>query len=221
MKLLLRMTSINPHPTMRYDQPEDYHFSHDSIFLARKVFELVQGNNLQISSVLDLCSGCGIVGIDFIFHLKKAQFTLPRHVDFLEVQEIYKPYFEKNVVRLDSTVKCSFINENYKNFLALEKVHHKYDLIISNPPYFREGHGTLSKSEFKNRCRFFIDANYKEFILSLDYLMANTGKAFILVKSLDRHGIDVEKEMQQFTKNLTFKKLGHIRATDLFEINKT
>lgn len=205
---------------MRYDQPEDYHFSHDSIFLARKVFELVQNNNLQTNSVLDLCSGCGIVGIDFIFHLKKAQFTLPRHVDFLEVQEIYKPYFEKNVVRLASTVKCNFINENYKNFLSLEKVYHKYDLIISNPPYFREGHGTLSKSEFKNRCRFFIDASFKEFILSLDYLMTSTGKAFILVKSLDRHGIDVEKEMQQFTKNLTFKKLGHIRATDLFEINK-
>ena len=205
---------------MKYDQPEDYHFSHDSIFLARRVFELVQDNHLKINSVLDLCSGCGIVGIDFIFHLKKAQFALPQHVDFLEVQEIYKPYFEKNVVRLGSTVECNFINENYKNFSSLGKVHPKYDLIISNPPYFRAGHGTLSNSEFKNRCRFFIDADFKELILSIEYLMANTGKAFILVKSLDRHGIDVEKEMQHFTKNLTFKKLGHIRATDLFEINK-
>ena len=205
---------------MRYDQPEDYHFSHDSIFLARKVFELVQDSQLQPSNVLDLCSGCGIVGIDFIFHLKKAQFTLPQQVDFLEVQEIYKPYFQKNVSRLDSTVNCNFINENYKNFSALAKLRHKYDLIISNPPYFREGHGTLSKSDFKNRCRFFIDADFKELILSIEYLLAETGKAFVLIKSLDRHGIDVKKEMRQFTRKLTFKKLGHIRATDLFEINK-
>ncbi len=220
MNLLLRMTSINPHPTMKYDQPEDYHFSHDSIFLARRVFELVQDNQLKINRVLDLCSGCGIVGIDFIFHLKKAQFTPPQHVDFLEIQEIYRPYFEKNVLRLDSPVPCKFINENYKNFSAIEKLGNKYDLIISNPPYFREGHGTLSKSEFKNRCRFFIDAEFKDLILSIEYLLAETGKAFILVKSLDRHGIDVENEMQQFTKNLNFKKLGHIRATDLFEISK-
>ncbi len=215
------MTTINPHPTMKYDQPEDYHFSHDSIFLARKVFDLVQQRQLKIDSVLDLCSGCGIIGLDFLFHLKKENLPLPQCLDFLEVQQIYKNYFETNVARLNVAAPTHFIHANYNDLTALNPLKEKYDLIISNPPYFRRGHGTLSKSEFKNRCRFFIDADFTDLIRSTEFMLARTGVAFVLIKSLSRHGIDALKEMQQMTTTLNFKKIGQIRATDLYEINKS
>ncbi|MBY0451861.1 MAG: methyltransferase, partial [Bdellovibrionaceae bacterium] len=90
------MTSVNPHYTFNYSQPEDYRFSHDSVFLAREAFTLTRGQNLANTKVLDLCAGSGIVGLDFLFHRAQAGLSLPSLTDFLEVQEIYRPHFEAN-----------------------------------------------------------------------------------------------------------------------------
>ncbi|MBV2168118.1 MAG: hypothetical protein KUL82_05355 [Bdellovibrio sp.] len=65
------MSSINPHYTFHYSQPEEYRFSHDSVMLARKVFERVSASAMENWRGLDLCSGCGIVGLDFLFHALK------------------------------------------------------------------------------------------------------------------------------------------------------
>ena len=63
------MSSINNFFTFNYQQPNEYHFSHDSVFLARKAFEYVQSNYTSYDQVLDLCAGCGVVGLDFFFHI--------------------------------------------------------------------------------------------------------------------------------------------------------
>jgi tRNA1(Val) A37 N6-methylase TrmN6 len=65
------MSSVNQKPTFNYSQPEDYHFSHDSVFLAQKVSEIIQKEELRLKSVLDLCSGCGIVGMDLLYYLQQ------------------------------------------------------------------------------------------------------------------------------------------------------
>lgn len=66
--MLTFVSSINKYPTFHYSQPSDYHFSHDSVFLAREIFErhsdqLAKGN----VQILDLCAGCGIVGMIYYF----------------------------------------------------------------------------------------------------------------------------------------------------------
>ena len=214
------MTSINPFFTMNYDQPADYHFSHDSVFLSRKVFELVVSQKLPTTHILDLCSGCGIVGLDFLFHLLQNKLQLPQESDFVEVQNIYFSYFESNVKRLDCSVHCRFLNLNYIDLQHDLNLQNKYDLILCNPPYFRKQLGRLSPSEFKNRCRFYIDADFQSLFQSIKYVLSDTGTAYVLIKSLKKHGIDIESEMQVWNASLSIKKIDTIRSTDLFEIKK-
>ncbi|MGZ3818223.1 MAG: methyltransferase, partial [Bdellovibrio sp.] len=108
------MSSVNPHYTFEYSQPEAYRFSHDSVFLARKVFETYCKEEVATLRAMDLCAGCGIVGMDFIFHCKNAWGVTPQAFDFLEVQEIYRDHFMSNKKKLgDVSTQIHFLNKNY------------------------------------------------------------------------------------------------------------
>lgn len=221
------MTSVNPHFTFQYDQPSEYHFSHDSVFLARRVFELTQSQDLSQKRVLDLCAGCGIIGLDFLFHVFKNNKSLPVEVDFLEVQDIYHSYFATNVQAFRQNISGSknqidlqFMNLNYQQMLDISQFKDRYDLIISNPPYFRQEQGVLSRSDFKNRCRFFIDSDFQTLLLAIQFSLAPCGEAYVLLKSLDDHGISIPKEISNFKLDMELSKIGVIRDTDLYHISK-
>ncbi len=181
--------SVNHYFTFNYVQPEEYHFSHDSVFLARQVFESFT-DDLQNMTALDLCAGCGIVGLDFLFHCKSAGKRMPASFDFLEVQSIYREYFEQNLHGFGSRLPLvNFLNHNY-DILKAEYNQYRYDLIMSNPPYFRVNQGILSPSEFKNRCRFFIDSDFKNLIEAIDNTLKPHGSAYILLRDLQNHGVN-------------------------------
>jgi len=74
-------------PTFEYSQPDEYHFSHDSVFLARRVFEFLRDKNIDPKTALDLCAGSGVIGLDLMFHLRSGGKQRPQVFDFLEVQE--------------------------------------------------------------------------------------------------------------------------------------
>ena len=209
------MNSVNPFFTLNYSQPEEYRFSHDSVFLARKVFENFHGS-LEGARGLDLCSGCGIVGLDFLFHLKTEGRSMPENFDFLEVQEIYRGYFEENVHNFGTALpNVNFINVNYEE-LNNEVNQNLYDIILCNPPYFRVNQGILSPSEFKNRCRFFIDSDFKNLIEGISNALTQNGSAYILLKDLKAHGVNTLEEAQKI---LGVKRkatvIDDIRGTDL------
>ena len=83
------MSSINCHYTFNYSQPSGYRLSHDSVFLARSVHEHLAEVNLNNTKALDICSGSGIIGLDFLFHRREAGKDIPDSFDFLEVQNDY------------------------------------------------------------------------------------------------------------------------------------
>ncbi len=217
------MSSINLHYTLDYSQPEEYRFSHDSVFLARQVFELTQNKNLESFKVLDLCAGCGVVGLDFLFHRLKNKLTLPTETDFIEVQNVYQNHFNRNIFLLNShfnqNLNLNFLSFNYVK-LQSAMYFNRYDLVICNPPYFRLGHGVLSKSEFKNRCRFFIDSNFENLLKSINNCTKKDAEVYILLNSLDEHGIDVKSELNRVLINFEIRKLGLIRNTDFWLLKK-
>lgn len=220
------MTTINQHYTINYSQPSEYRFSHDSVFLARHVFESILDNKvLSYNRTLDLCSGCGIVGIDLIFHLLQADLNPPKHIDFVDVQDIYRTHIQANISSLENHFKIdlahNFLNLNYNQIAKADSIlKEKYDLIIANPPYFRPNQGTLSKSEFKNRCRFFIDSDLENLILAISNGLKSGGQAYVLLKSLENHNIKIEDEFSKLPTDLTLKKLQKIRQTDLYLLTK-
>ena len=215
------MSSINPHFTFEYSQPAEYHFSHDSVFLARRVFETLNPAMVPSLRGLDLCAGCGIVGLDLIYHSKKAWGVTPASFDFFEVQEIYQPHFVENLSRGEiNAASVHFVAENYSRLLE-QKHSFVYDLIVCNPPYFRQGQGKLSPSEFKSRCRFFIDSDFTTLLLAIKASLSERGVAYVLLRDLADHGwypkIEAEKILGA---DMLVESLEDIRGTGLISIKR-
>lgn len=208
------MSSINLHYTFNYSQPEEYHFSHDSVFLARRVFELLGAADLSAARALDICSGSGIVGLDFLFHRREAGLSVPADFDFLEIQEAYRSHFQENVNRLgEIQTQCHFVRKNYDD-LQLPEYAGKFDLVLCNPPYFLQSQGKLSPSEFKNRCRFFIDSDLKNLLLGIGNCMTAQGAAYMLLRDLPEHRWNVLEEAKKILAGkLQVEILGEIRGT--------
>lgn len=209
------MSSINPYFTIQYQQPDEYRFSHDSVFLARRVFEILRDESVKFSHILDLCAGCGVVALDFLFHWQAAQLNLPGKTDFLEVQSIYQKYFAHNVAQIPKMNSFEFLNLNYDQVFNQPKLKKQYDLILCNPPYFKVEAGLLSPSDFKNRCRFFIDSNFIELVRAIQYLLSPSGRAYVLIKDFNPDELDLPDLAVKFT------WLEKIRATDLYLIQST
>ncbi|WP_367274360.1 methyltransferase [uncultured Legionella sp.] len=204
--------------TYNYKQPDEYHFSLDSIHLARFVAtQLESHTDLDSLRVLDLCAGCGVIGIELSWHLRAI-----RQIKFVEIQDIYTEYFYQNITNVNRPeLQCHWHLLNY-NELHGSKWGGKFDLIVSNPPYFLEGHGMLSPSAFKNRCRFYLDSSFQDFILALENSLANKGKAYFLLRPLNHHGFDLFFDIQQILQNtsVTAKKITHIRGSDVILLEK-
>jgi tRNA1Val (adenine37-N6)-methyltransferase len=204
--------------TYNYKQPEAYHFSLDSIHFAEFIAEHLQSRmNLGAMRVLDLCAGCGVIGLELSWYCREL-----RQFDFIEIQEIYAPYFQENVAlvnRPELELRWHLLNYD----VLLEKHwENTYDLILSNPPYFHAGHGMLSPSTFKNRCRFFLDSTFANFILALANTLAPRGEAYFLLRPLKQHGYDVFAEIKTLLqdKDISVKKIAAIRGTDIVLLQK-
>lgn len=211
-------TSHSTYYTYSYSQPNEYRFSLDSIFLARFVAsQMESGPNLDSLRVLDLCAGCGVIGIELSWHLRALQ-----QIDFVEIQDIYTAYFKQNIAHINRPeLRCNWHLLNYDELQRPEWAN-RYDLIVSNPPYFLEGHGMLSPSQFKNRCRFYIDSTFEHYIRALENALAINGKAYFLVRPLNHHGFDLFANIQKILadKAVRIKNMTHMRGSDIILIEK-
>ncbi|HHF7376116.1 methyltransferase [Legionella bozemanae] len=208
----------NMHFTYNYKQPDEYHFSLDSIHLAKFVAtQLKSYTDLGSLRVLDLCAGCGVIGIELSWHLQAI-----RQIDFIEIQDIYTEYFYQNIANVNRPeLQCRWHLLNYDE-LHEKKWEGKFDLTISNPPYFQPGHGMLSPSEFKNRCRFYLDSSFQSYIRALENSLAINGKAYFLLRPLNHHGLDLFSDIQEMLQktSVTVKKISHTRGTDIILLEK-
>lgn len=216
------MSSVNAHYTFHYSQPEDYKFSHDSVFFARAVHEIRLARPRSASRILDICAGCGIVGLDYIFHESRSGRGIPQVADFLEIQEPYLPHFLRNRDHVEGLgEKAQFHVANYSVLLGPEWAG-RYDLILCNPPYFRVSQGARSPSEFKNRCRFYIDSDFKTLLLGIVNSLEDDGEGYLLLRDLSDHGVDLEAEARSVLgARAVLERIGDIRGTGLARLSRT
>lgn len=210
-------SSINTRPTFQYSQPEAYRFSHDSVFLSQQVWELTRDRMAEGFTLLDLCAGCGIVGLDFLFHGRDS--VHPSRCDFVEVQAEYKPHFEENARRLGSRIPLHFHNQCYSELLSAEGG--QFDLVLCNPPFFRVGQGRLPESDFKRRCRFFIDSDFSTLLKAIAHVLKDSGEAYVLLRESTDHGEDVFGEAERVLMgHATIATVGDVRGTALARIRR-
>jgi tRNA1(Val) A37 N6-methylase TrmN6 len=151
---------------LKYSQPDFYKFNNDSVELAKlTASSLRELSNLKI---LDLCSGCGVVGIEFSRHHESVD-----SLHCVELQSEFESYLNTNLQSLDC--KTSYSIEDFKSFSPLEK----YDVVVSNPPYFKEGNGRISPNENRQKCRFYSDQEIELLLKKCLSLVTTNGSIFI------------------------------------------
>ncbi len=106
---------------------------------------------------------------------------------------------------------------NYRDFFSP----HKFDVVISNPPYFEEGIGKESPSDFKNRCRFHKDASFTAFIDALTRNLSDTGSAFIILRDGVDNGISYLNQIKtQIDNRYVINKFEPIRTSEFIQIKR-
>ncbi len=134
-----------------YSQPVFYRFNEDSLLLVKEIAKA--GGKPQ--KILDVGAGSGIIGIELAMKL-----NIPE-VHFLELQMDWKPFLETNIQELIPTTKTKIFWSSVSDWKAKEK----YDLIVSNPPYYLPQNGKISPDPVRAHCRSFLKDDW-EILLS-------------------------------------------------------
>ena len=162
-----------------YYQPDFYHFSEDSIHVTKHALNCI-GEKREALSVIDLCCGSGVVG----FEIWKMCDDIEKIV-FLELQNEFREFWDKNLQFCISSRehhKASFFQGALSVLLSDNNFNGKFDLIVSNTPYFEKGKGRLSPNLNKNICRFFLFDNKIIFFEVISFLLKENGKAIISLR---------------------------------------
>ncbi len=213
-----------------YSQPAEYRFSHDSIELAQRAAQFLRLKTEAGLRVLDLCAGCGVVGLELARILRTGDSglswrNLELEFDFLEVQGVYREFFEVNRKSAVPEAKVRWLEMNYANLLSDRQsggdFTAKYDLVVSNPPYFDREQGSLPPSDFKARCRFFIDSDFETMFEAITTVLKPCGSALVLVRDLRDHGVDRVASLNRILNPLgQWCELEPVRGTGLIHFQK-
>ncbi len=217
------MTKETGEFTYHYSQPKEYRFSLDSVFLAKEVAKTIpQDIDPSQFKVLDLCAGCGVIGMELHYHRPDIE-----QMTFVEIQKLYFDHFLKNKEMVQkafphSKLQFEYIEKNYEELLLTDNMKNKFDIVVCNPPYFLKGEGLLSPNEFKNRCRFFLDSDFRSLFLAIIHVLKPNAKAYVLIRDGSTHGRNPLEEVKNILASVGkvdfFKE---VRGTLVLQITKT
>lgn len=212
---------LTPRPfTYRYAQPAEYHFCLDSVLFPKFVAERLNadGTAARIDCAfraLDVCAGCGVIGLELAFHVQQLA-----QMDFLELQSEFHEFFLQNRRIAGHDERFRFIEGNYANLLRPENAN-RYDLIVSNPPYFMPHEGRLSPSTLQNRCRFFLEGDLQTLLRGVTNALKSEGHAYILMKSGASHGRNAFRDAAlMLAGRASLEIVADLRGTHIVELRR-
>ncbi|MAZ47213.1 MAG: hypothetical protein CME65_01540 [Halobacteriovoraceae bacterium] len=139
--------------TISYSQPEFYHFSEDSIELAKFASQFwAKEKKLHL---VDMFAGCGVVGIEFFFrHQDTVQLT------FIEAEEQYLSHLEENTQSARINMISHFSIEDISTIETVPEDAY----IIANPPYFSINTGREPSDIKRRRANFIRIENWRRWL---------------------------------------------------------
>ena len=160
-----------------YQHDYSQSISSDTNALYEKIKENLLTNTKDFK-ILDFGTGNGILLImlakDFPYFSYIGIEIFP---DLVEIANQNFMSLEKN---LQLSIDYEIIEADYSMLCAVLNTKQKYDLIISNPPYYPPNSGKQSIDLHKAASRFEIYANLYDLLSSIKNYLANTGKAYVI-----------------------------------------
>lgn len=153
---------------MDYLQPKFYRFSGDSLWLAEIASGSLGKNPL---SLLDIGSGCGVVGIEAANRTSSIQ-----ALTLLEPQQEFFKCLDSNIRLLKENCSVELVHSAVENY----KTSKKFNLVLSNPPYFKSEAARISPNAKKAMCRSFLDIDLVKFLSNVERLISSDGEGFVL-----------------------------------------
>lgn len=182
----------------------DFHFKQFSISHDRSTHKIGTDGvllgawvNLKSAShILDIGTGTGVIAL--MLAQRSDSFTL---IDAVEVEKADAEQARENVERSPWPGKVSIIHSSIQNFFP----EYKYDLIVSNPPYFINSWRPPEKK--RSQARHTHELSFEELLASSLRLLKEDGRlAVILPYQEALHFIDLAKSCQLYpTRHLTFR----------------
>lgn len=151
-----------------YQNTDMFRFSLDSVILANFVTI-----NKNISNILDI--GCGNAIMPIILSTKTNA-----HIDGVEIQEEAVILANKSVNINNLNEKINIIHNDIKKYYQVCETE-KYDVIISNPPYFKYNqNSSVNDSDFKTIARHELSLSLGDLIIISKKLLKNNGRLSIV-----------------------------------------
>ena len=150
-----------------YQDNNLYKFTSDAIKLAKFC------NIKHTDNVLDVCAGCGVVGL-YAYSLVKCN-----KIYFDEIQPEMCELISRNIELNNLSGIAKVINKDL-NELALLDFEKPLDVILCNPPYFKLN-GKIKADEKLAICRHEIKTNLEQIISKASELIKNSGRFYIII----------------------------------------
>ena len=158
-------------------------------------------NIKKSGTLLDIGAGNGILPL----LLCNANLT---EISAVEIQKNSFDCLEKNITLNSLSDKIipyhTDINDFFPDF--------EFDYIISNPPYYRENSGSLSKSEEISIAKFEIKMTLDNLIVNIKRLLKNHGVFYIII---------IPGRLNDVLKSMYFQKLNVSKLRTVIHNNKT
>jgi len=188
--------------TVFYQHNNAQAVSSDTYELYIQVREYIHKNmqDKQFASILDIGTGTGIILLMLAMEFKHMNYTGVEIVK--EIVDIANTNFENLSSYTTEKPNINIINADYCKLHEFLGANTKFDLIVSNPPYFPKGTGIMSSIYEKAVSRFELAGNLYELIKCIKYYLNTDGKAFIIYP--DSRVNEVKKVSKNFQLDVDF-----------------
>ncbi len=167
-----------------------YRSSQDALFLLNLTLEKIR-NNHHIRKVIELGTGSGIISILLAAKIPYIKITA------IEIQDSLIALARKNIRQLPDTLenRITLRQIDIRN-ISTKTTGEKYDLLITNPPYYKIGTGRLSPSMEKRIAKYEIKCDLID-ILSASYVLLKKHGIALIIYPKERLS-EFKQEVKKF-----------------------
>lgn len=150
-----------------YQDDNFFKFSLDGVLLSNFV-----SLKLTTKNIIDIGTGTGIIPLLLSLKTKKV-------IDAIEIQKELCDIFKKTIAFNKLESQINLINDDIKKFSMQKENLNKYDIVISNPPYYSKTKTNSVKENAKHENLI----NLSELISSSKTILKNKGSLYLVYDS--------------------------------------